>query len=162
MIRRPPRSTRTDTLVPYTTLFRSPLATRRRAAASGSGDAERRQVNAENRSPMAAARSLDTAAVQFDKASYQRQAEPGALIRPGEVALDLIEGLEHACQMPVGNADAGIGDGDRDPALAAPRGANRDPSARGGELDRVRQEVDQDLAEIALVAAEVQIGRAHV
>src|SRR3546814_10079139 len=25
MIRRPPRSTRTDTLVPYTTLFRSPL-----------------------------------------------------------------------------------------------------------------------------------------
>src|SRR3546814_9433761 len=28
MIRRPPRSTRTDTLFPYTTLFRSPLATR--------------------------------------------------------------------------------------------------------------------------------------
>src|SRR3546814_18990444 len=29
MIRRPPRSTRTDTLFPYTTLFRSPLADRR-------------------------------------------------------------------------------------------------------------------------------------
>src|SRR3546814_19840968 len=28
MIRRPPRSTRTDTLVPYTTLFRSPRARR--------------------------------------------------------------------------------------------------------------------------------------
>src|SRR3546814_1932302 len=28
MIRRPPRSTRTDTLFPYTTLFRSPLAPR--------------------------------------------------------------------------------------------------------------------------------------
>src|SRR3546814_5409124 len=28
MIRRPPRSTRTDTLFPYTTLFRSPLAVR--------------------------------------------------------------------------------------------------------------------------------------
>src|SRR3546814_19103258 len=28
MIRRPPRSTRTDTLFPYTTLFRSPLAGR--------------------------------------------------------------------------------------------------------------------------------------
>src|SRR3546814_12871275 len=26
MIRRPPRSTRTDTLIPYTTLFRSPVA----------------------------------------------------------------------------------------------------------------------------------------
>src|SRR3546814_11296956 len=33
MIRRPPRSTRTDTLVPYTTLFRSPA----RAAAGDSG-----------------------------------------------------------------------------------------------------------------------------
>src|SRR3546814_1492807 len=29
MIRRPPRSTRTDTLFPYTTLFRSPLRSRR-------------------------------------------------------------------------------------------------------------------------------------
>src|SRR3546814_15484528 len=28
MIRRPPRSTRTDTLFPYTTLFRSPINTR--------------------------------------------------------------------------------------------------------------------------------------
>src|SRR3546814_10285524 len=34
MIRRPPRSTRTDTLFPYTTLFRS-LARRRRGAALG-------------------------------------------------------------------------------------------------------------------------------
>src|SRR3546814_943689 len=30
MIRRPPRSTRTDTPFPYTTLFRSPVATARR------------------------------------------------------------------------------------------------------------------------------------
>src|SRR3546814_18814102 len=30
MIRRPPRSTRTDTLFPYTTLFRSPTASRER------------------------------------------------------------------------------------------------------------------------------------
>src|SRR3546814_4962307 len=34
MIRRPPRSTRTDTLFPYTTLFRS---VRRRADAAGDG-----------------------------------------------------------------------------------------------------------------------------
>src|SRR3546814_16842182 len=32
MIRRPPRSTRTDTLFPYTTLFRSPSATMVRAS----------------------------------------------------------------------------------------------------------------------------------
>src|SRR3546814_6758189 len=34
MIRRPPRSTRTDTLFPYTTLFRSPSADRRRCPAT--------------------------------------------------------------------------------------------------------------------------------
>src|SRR3546814_3708631 len=39
MIRRPPRSTRTDTLFPYTTLFRSDAgaALRRAAAARGAG-----------------------------------------------------------------------------------------------------------------------------
>src|SRR3546814_1809675 len=35
MIRRPPRSTRTDTLFPYTTLFRSGRALRRHQAAPG-------------------------------------------------------------------------------------------------------------------------------
>src|SRR3546814_19631192 len=38
MIRRPPRSTRTDTLFPYTTLFRS--------EDEGQGDGERRQLEA--------------------------------------------------------------------------------------------------------------------
>src|SRR3546814_6276515 len=40
MIRLPPRSTRTDTLFPYTTLFRSdePLGERRLARACGTGD----------------------------------------------------------------------------------------------------------------------------
>src|SRR3546814_3414590 len=37
MIRRPPRSTRTDTLFPYTTLFRSPRG--RRGQRGGLGDA---------------------------------------------------------------------------------------------------------------------------
>src|SRR3546814_9781287 len=35
MIRRPPRATRTDTLLPYTTLFRSPWAWARRPNAAG-------------------------------------------------------------------------------------------------------------------------------
>src|SRR3546814_11652160 len=38
MIRRPPRSTRTDTLFPYTTLFRSPNRDRRRERASRGRD----------------------------------------------------------------------------------------------------------------------------
>src|SRR3546814_9108721 len=43
MIRRPPRSTRTDTLFPYTTLFRSQILDRREAAARifGQEDADR-------------------------------------------------------------------------------------------------------------------------
>src|SRR3546814_5989298 len=38
MIRRPPRSTRTDTLFPYTTLFRSPWAGLSHLADDGSGE----------------------------------------------------------------------------------------------------------------------------
>src|SRR3546814_7656690 len=37
MIRRPPRSTRTDTLFPYTTLFRSPARRNPRRAQAGAG-----------------------------------------------------------------------------------------------------------------------------
>src|SRR3546814_13428250 len=37
MLRRPPRSTRTDTLFPYTTLFRSPAAPNQSAKASRRG-----------------------------------------------------------------------------------------------------------------------------
>src|SRR3546814_3429502 len=37
MIRRPPRSTRTDTLFPYTTLFRSPPAIRRTISVTRTG-----------------------------------------------------------------------------------------------------------------------------
>src|SRR3546814_4536986 len=41
MIRRPPRSTRTDTLFPYTTLFRSRDRAPRTAGAAGAGDFHR-------------------------------------------------------------------------------------------------------------------------
>src|SRR3546814_9387004 len=42
MIRRPPRSTRTDTLFPYTTLFRSSSYSRARGARSAAGLATRK------------------------------------------------------------------------------------------------------------------------
>src|SRR3546814_4779251 len=44
MIRRPPRSTRTDTLFPYTTLFRS-LCCHRHRAGVGRSDLPRRAAN---------------------------------------------------------------------------------------------------------------------
>src|SRR3546814_18267897 len=45
MIRRPPRSTRTDTLFPYTTLFRSQVLHLRRLAFAVPGDAVRKIVH---------------------------------------------------------------------------------------------------------------------
>src|SRR3546814_9398604 len=50
MIRRPPRSTRTDTLFPYTTLFRSPSRLFERGAAGGyRADAHERRIDAAGR-----------------------------------------------------------------------------------------------------------------
>src|SRR3546814_6924968 len=45
MIRRPPRSTRTDTLFPYTTLFRSRSASRRNEMAKDGSVAPKERVN---------------------------------------------------------------------------------------------------------------------
>src|SRR3546814_14737226 len=53
MIRRPPRSTRTDTLFPYTTLFRSPRGGRRSPGRTRRGRPSR--CPARPRSPAAAA-----------------------------------------------------------------------------------------------------------
>src|SRR3546814_1821774 len=49
MIRRPPRSTRTDTLFPYTTLFRSVQGRARRACRGGGQDARRRPREGDGR-----------------------------------------------------------------------------------------------------------------
>src|SRR3546814_20197330 len=58
MKRRPPRSTRTDTLFPYTSLFRSPEAARPRHAGAG---ARRREPRPDDCDLMTATRSLDPA-----------------------------------------------------------------------------------------------------
>src|SRR3546814_10056794 len=56
MIRRPPRSTRTDTLFPYTTLFRSPPHHRRQG--SGAGAAHDQGMPRRSRQAAAAAVKL--------------------------------------------------------------------------------------------------------
>src|SRR3546814_1938253 len=53
MIRRPPSSTRTDTLFPYTTLFRSPVQRYPRQASRAQGDRGRRPLRHLQRSPLA-------------------------------------------------------------------------------------------------------------
>src|SRR3546814_20393083 len=74
MIRRPPRSTRTDTLFPYTTLFRS-LAQRRAAlAARPRVPADRRRVLA--RRPRAVAERRRTGAAGFGRDQPEKRAAP--------------------------------------------------------------------------------------
>src|SRR3546814_7859276 len=50
-IRRPPRSTRTDTLFPYTTLFRSMISKRQATKSSRSSSLESRPAKIPSRSP---------------------------------------------------------------------------------------------------------------
>src|SRR3546814_2243388 len=74
MIRRPPRSTRTDTLLPYTTLFRSPARACRR-------DHHRRAVWDRKRLPRAAPAGAAGADGLFQ---HHRPARPGAFRGGGE------------------------------------------------------------------------------
>src|SRR3546814_10772643 len=89
MIRRPPRSTRTDTLFPYTTLFRSQLAVphrpqphRRplaRAAVPAAGAGERRPAHrAHTRSRHARAHAVGVRAAPRHAAGTRRTARRAA------------------------------------------------------------------------------------
>src|SRR3546814_9384009 len=82
MIRRPPRSTRTDTLFPYTTLFRSPADAAPRFRVTVAGETVR---NA-SPDPVAAAK----VAVEFAKTNDKFEIVGGAM---GETLLD-VEGVK--------------------------------------------------------------------
>src|SRR3546814_13071420 len=89
MIRRPPRSTRTDTLFPYTTLFRSQL---------DAGDVA------------LAGRALEgqAATMQIDQRLRQRQAQAGALGLAVQRLVHLAEGRHHLVEVLGRDADAGV------------------------------------------------------
>src|SRR3546814_16310567 len=72
MIRRQPRSTRTDTLFPYTTLFRSPQAQRRRQGAVDDSDGPRRAGEQDRLGKRAVQRHLET----FDMRAHVTSAPP--------------------------------------------------------------------------------------
>src|SRR3546814_6293688 len=80
MIRRPPRSTRTDTLLPYTTLFRSQWRTgdadRARAARFALADAGRRDGQRPAAGP--SRRSHAQRGGREDARRFRRQCEPRA------------------------------------------------------------------------------------
>ena len=108
----------------------------------------------EGRAPPGLALDPDRAAMELDEAPGQRQAEAGAFRLAQVVAAGLAEFLEHQRLLVLGDADAGVDDGDLDRVLEPAR-AQRDAPARGGELDRVREQVDDDLLELADVGDPV-------
>src|SRR3546814_17721428 len=106
MIRRPPRSTRTDTLFPYTTLFRSQIALgllpgRRHRRGAGGVDGK---VDGEGRALAGHRIGEDVPARLLDDAVAGREPQPGALagFLGGE------EGLENLAEMFGRDARAGI------------------------------------------------------
>src|SRR3546814_10292730 len=72
MIRRPPRSTRTDTLFPYTTLFRSDAVAAGAAAAEPGAEADDQPADQQNRQRRREPR-FDRSANQRHDARAQRQ-----------------------------------------------------------------------------------------
>src|SRR3546814_11520140 len=83
MIRRPPRSTRTDTLFPYPTLFRS----------YGNASLMNRQINTLNRDQYSTAPSFNTGA-----GTIQQRSSDGAFTRyneDGTFAYDTSQGISN-------------------------------------------------------------------
>src|SRR3546814_734146 len=83
MIRRPPRSTRTDTLFPYTTLFRS---------ASGAAGTEKRHVGRKMVKQYAEHIGLQIAPVHAGSSRHRNE------IAAKEDALHIAEGKKRVCQ----------------------------------------------------------------
>ena len=114
------------------------------------GDPVRRQMRGPGRdghgeagAPIDLAGDRDGAAMHADQFAHEREADARPLVRAAAAALDAQEALEDARQGLGGDADAGIGHGQ------AHRARNRfqpdDDAAPEGELEGVRQEVEDDL-----------------
>src|SRR3546814_17950854 len=121
MIRRPPRSTRTDTLLPYTTLFRSD---RELARAEGESQApplaraERHAAETLEREQRLGDRRLGAADIELDDLVARAVADVGD-----------VDGDDHlAVASDAVGRQTRLGDGDAGVADAVPEGAER----RGG------------------------------
>ncbi len=92
---------------------------RGRDAFGGQVRCPRPDRHGERRAAAFLARDRDAAAMQAGQLLHQRQADAGAFVGPRATVLDAVEPLEHARQIGLGDADAGIGDAQLD-AIAVP------------------------------------------
>src|SRR3546814_12715810 len=96
MIRRPPRSTRTDTLFPYTTLFRSLLEVRDFAALPGRGVRGRIGDSALHLGNLRLMRELGAATpeLQARMQAYEQQGKTAIALTDGTPILALAAGAD--------------------------------------------------------------------
>ena len=125
------------------------------AAPGSRGPAIERQADADAGALPQPAADIDPAAVQRDQPLDDGQAEPGAVVTPVVARARLEERIADAGEIVVADADAGVLDGEHDD-VAVDLGADRNLAAGMAELDRVRQQIEHDLVERALVGDDVR------
>jgi len=106
----------------------------------------RRQPHPERRPlALAVALRLDAAAVQLDEVAHDGQTQPETAVPAARAGVGLPEAVEHMRQEFSRNALARVGDDDLDVRFPGSARAHLDAASFGGELDRVRHQVQQDL-----------------
>src|SRR5262249_9025372 len=125
----------------------SALATETGSAGRADGKRER-----EGRALSQLALDPDATAVELDELARQRQPESRSLDLLVRGA-DLLELLEHPLLILGRDPHAGIDHGDLDGAVGD-GGADVDPAALRRELQRVGQQIEKDLLDLALVCAD--------
>jgi hypothetical protein len=102
-----------------------------------------RNPDAERRPLVEPARDRHTAAVEVDELLDQGETYPGALVAPRAGALDPVESLEEPRQLARRDPRPGVAHLELDVLLVQPY-PNRDRAGEG-ELDRVREEIEDNL-----------------
>src|SRR3546814_3250751 len=128
MIRRPPRSTRTDTLFPYTTLFRSDLPPDRVAAECGLGQPVKAEADRKHRQRQDDERRhhRPIGAQRADEDDRRAKGQEG----PGREPLDMARDLDRVAAAAEEEAERG----------AVEREQQRDQYPGHAEVDRHRSE----------------------
>src|SRR3989454_1054997 len=102
----------------------------------------------------------DAAAVQLDELLADRESEPGAAGAAGDGVVELLERLEQVREVVLADADPRVGNAHPD-RVRLGHDADEDPSL-GGKLDRVGQQIEQDLLDLRAIARQRRQLERHV
>ena len=93
-------------------------------------------------------------AVQLDQRFRQRQPETHAAEAADQRVVDLIERSQNSGNVRCRDAEAAVRNRDSEPAVVGTRYRHRYPSTHRREFDRVRQQMEQNLAQRPFVGAQ--------